>query len=263
MKHTEYEQELIRRRAMMKGYGEGADSEDCPASDQDSGLPSPPLFLAKGGENIIPLPKTFDGIVKTSDVTAIMEGRKSRRLFDREESLTLEELSYLLWMTQGVKEVAGNAIRVSVRTVPSAGSRHALETYLYINRVEGLHPGLYHYLAEEHKLEFLKYEKGQAQELSAAFLGQTYFSGGAAAFIWTAVPYRMEWRYQEWAAKYILLDAGHVCQNLYLAGEAIGCSVCAVGAYEQELADRFLGLDSKEGYDKEEEFVIYGACVGR
>ena len=166
-------------------------------------------------------------------------------------------------MTQGVKEVAGNAIRVSVRTVPSAGSRHALETYLYINRVEGLHPGLYHYLAEEHKLEFLKYEKGQAQELSAAFLGQTYFSGGAAAFIWTAVPYRMGWRYQEWAAKYILLDAGHVCQNLYLAGEAIGCSVCAVGAYEQELADRFLGLDSKEGYDKEEEFVIYGACVGR
>ena len=113
MKHTEYEQELIRRRAMMKGYGEGADSEDCPASDQDSGLPSPPLFLAKGGEKIIPLPKTFDGIVKTSDVTAIMEGRKSRRLFDREESLTLEELSYLLWMTQGVKEVAGNAIRVS------------------------------------------------------------------------------------------------------------------------------------------------------
>ena len=129
--------------------------------------------------------------------------------------------------------------------------------------MEGLHPGLYHYLAEEHKLEFLKYEKGQARELSAAFLGQTYFSGSAAAFIWTAVPYRMEWRYQERAAKYILLDAGHVCQNLYLAGEAIGCSVCAVGAYEQELADRFLGLDSKEGYDKEEEFVIYGACVGR
>ena len=105
--------------------------------------------------------------------------------------------------------------------------------------------------------------KDRPRNFPPRFWDRRYFSGGAAAFIWTAVPYRMEWRYQEWAAKYILLDAGHVCQNLYLAGEAIGCSVCAVGAYEQELADRFLGLDSKEGYDKEEEFVIYGACVGR
>lgn len=263
MEHTDYEKELIARRNMMKGYGEGEENENYPASDQDSGILSPPLFLEKGGEKIIPLSRDFSEVVKNNNMESVMNNRKSRRLFDREESLTLQELSYLLWMTQGVKEVAGNAIRVSVRTVPSAGSRHALETYLYVSRVEGLDPGLYHYLADEHKLEFLEYRKEQGQELSAAFLGQTYFAASAVSFIWTAVPYRMEWRYQEWAAKYILLDAGHVCQNLYLAGESLGCSVCAIGAYEQELADSFLGLEKKEGYQKEEEFVIYGACVGR
>ncbi len=263
MKHTEYERELIDRRNMMKGYKEEEKNEEYPVSDQDNGVLAPPLFLAKGGKKIISLPKKFDDVVKNNDVMCVMEKRKSRRLFDREEFLTVTELSYLLWMTQGVKEVAGNAVRVSVRVVPSAGSRHALETYLYINRVEGLDPGLYHYLAEEHKLEFISYYKEQTQELSAAFLGQTYFAGSAVAFIWTAVPYRMEWRYQEWAAKYILLDAGHVCQNLYLAGESIGCGVCAIGAYEQELADEFLGLEKKQGYQKEEEFVIYAACVGR
>lgn len=263
MKQTDYEKELIARRSMMKGYGIGEEEEAYPASDQDRGILAPPLFLEKGGEKVIPLPRNFDEVVKNNNIIKVMDNRKSRRLFDREESLTLQELAYLLWMTQGVKEVAGNAIRMSVRTVPSAGSRHALETYLYISRVEGLNPGLYHYLANEHKLEFLGYRKEQNQELSAAFLGQTYFAASAVAFIWTAIPYRMEWRYQEWAAKYILLDAGHMCQNLYLAGESLGCSVCAVGAYEQELADAFLGLEKKDGYQKEEEFVIYGACVGR
>lgn len=263
MKENKYEQELMDRRRMMKGYGEEEDNEDYPASDQDSGIPSPPLFLTKGGEKVISLTRQFDGVVKKNHLLEVMGKRKSRRLYDQKEFLTLEELSYLLWMTQGVREVAGNAVRVSVRTVPSAGSRHALETYLHVNRVEGLEPGLYHYLAEDHKLEFMEYRKEQIQELSAAFLGQSYVSGSAVSFLWTAVPYRMEWRYQEWAAKYILLDAGHVCQNLYLAGESIGCGVCAIGAYEQEQADRFLGLDRKEGYDREEEFVIYAACAGR
>lgn len=41
-------------------------------------------------------------------------------------------------------------------------------------------------------------------------------------FIWTAIPYRMEWRYGLDSHKVIAMDAGHVGQNLYLACEAIG-----------------------------------------
>jgi len=76
-------------------------------------------------------------------------------------------------------------------------------------------------------------------------------------FIWTTIPYRMEWRYSVVSHKIIALDAGHVCQNLYLACESIGCGTCAIGAYDQEKMDRFLGVDG------EEEFAIYAAPVGR
>ncbi|MFO7569003.1 MAG: nitroreductase family protein, partial [Smithellaceae bacterium] len=67
---------------------------------------------------------------------------------------------------------------------------------------------------------------------------------------------RMEWRYDLAAHKVIAIDAGHVCQNLYLACEAIGAGTCAVAAYDQEACDALLGVDGHE------EFTIYLAPVG-
>jgi len=76
-------------------------------------------------------------------------------------------------------------------------------------------------------------------------------------FIWTTIAYRMKWRYGLAAHKVIALDAGHVCQNLYLACEAIGAGTCAVAAYHQQLMDRLVRVDDQE------EFVIYLAPVGK
>jgi SagB-type dehydrogenase family enzyme len=55
----------------------------------------------------------------------------------------------------------------------------------------------------------------------------------------------------------LLLDAGHVCQNLYLAVEALGLGTCAIGAYDQAAMDTLLELDG------EDEYVIYLAPVGK
>ena len=79
----------------------------------------------------------------------------------------------------------------------------------------------------------------------------------AVTFIWTAVPYRMEWRYSLAAHKVIALDAGHVCQNLYLACEAVGAGTCAIAAYDQQELDELLGLDG------DTEFAVYLAPVGK
>jgi len=76
-------------------------------------------------------------------------------------------------------------------------------------------------------------------------------------YIWVAVPYRMEWRYGLAAHKVIALDAGHVCQNLYLACEAVNAGTCAIAAYDQEELDELLGLDG------ENEFAVYLAPVGK
>ena len=67
----------------------------------------------------------------------------------------------------------------------------------------------------------------------------------------------MEWRYDIAAHKVIAIDAGHVCQNLYLACEAINAGTCAVAAYNQSLMDKLLKIDG------DEEFTIYMAPVGK
>lgn len=87
--------------------------------------------------------------------------------------------------------------------------------------------------------------------------GQRYAGSGAVTFVWTTLPYRMEWRYGLCAHRVILMDAGHLCQNLYLACSAVNAGTCAIGAYDQEKMDTLIGVDGNE------EFTLYLAPVGR
>lgn len=224
-------------------------------SAQSRGLPQPPLELEthKGGELIeLPPPEAFS--IPPADLLRVVEQRRSLRRYSR-TPLTTEELSFLLWCTQGVKEVLPGS--ATFRTVPSAGARHALETYLLVNRAEKLEAGLYWYSAMRHGLILLDAGQGLADQLVAACLGQRFVARSAVTFIWTAVRYRMTWRYSERGYRYFFLDAGHVCQNLYLAAEAIGCGACAIAAFSDEAVDQFLNLDG------EEQFTLYLATVGK
>ena len=224
-------------------------------SDQMKGLPQPPLERApEEGKPLIDLPDPAKVQVKGIDLTPAINERVSVRKYT-ETPLTLEELSYLLWCTQGVKQVTTRP--ATLRTVPSAGSRHAFETYLLVNRVEGLEPGLYHYHGLPHKLTALDLDLGMTEKINNASGKQGFPATSAVTFIWAVDVYRMFWRYQERGYRYIFLDAGHVCQNLYLAAEAAGAGACAVGAYDDDEMARLLGLDGKE------QFVAYMAAVGK
>ncbi len=187
----------------------------------------------------------------------MVELRSTLRQYDDSEKLSLKELSYLLWCTQGVKMVLQNK---TIRNVPSAGGRNALETFLYIRRVEGLKEGLYRFLPLEHKLLVVSLAEDDA-DLEAKICGQFSTVGvansAAVVFIWTAVYERMEYMFGERAYRYIYLDAGHVCQNLYLAAQTQKIKVCALGAFDDEVLNSHLGLDGKN------QFVVYGAGVGK
>ena len=121
----------------------------------------------------------------------------------------------------------------------------------------GLASGLYRYLPLDHALVCLGSVDNLRARLSMATRGQDFTGRAATTFIWSAVPARMEWRYGEASYKVIAIDVGHVCQNLYLACEAIGCGTCAIAAYDQARVDELLGVD---GVD---EFGIYLAPVGK
>ena len=224
-------------------------------SQQSQGLPQPPLELspAESGKTIdLPAPDTIQ--ISPIDLRQAIEHRRSRRHYT-DLPLTMEELSFLLWLTQGVKEVTNRP--ATQRTVPSAGARHAFETYLAVNRVEGLPAGLYHFLAIEHRLQELPSGPDFINRLMEACRQQQHVVDSAVTFVWVAVRERMYWRYGERGYRFLHLDAGHVCQNLYLAAEALHCGVCAIGAYDDDNINQLLGLD---GVDQ---FVIYGATLGK
>jgi len=223
-------------------------------SDQMRGLPPPPVELSYDlKEELIDLPEPDRAEISTITLREAIARRVSVRKYSC-EPLNLDELSYLLWCTQGVKEVIQDY--VTLRTVPSAGARHAFETYLLVNNVFGLQPGIYRYLATKHKLLSVKMEITMADRVTEACWGQEFVKTSATTFIWTAVVYRMKWRYGERGYRYLYLDAGHVCQNLYLAAESLGYGVCAIGAFSDDEMNRLLDIDGVE------QFVIYIATLG-
>jgi SagB-type dehydrogenase family enzyme len=229
---------------------------DFSQTDQNRGIDVPPIEKPYPPEALridLTRPGEWKEIGKMDLATAI-GNRRSRRMY-RKKPLTLEEVSFLLWATQGVREEIAEG--QAYRTVPSAGCRHALETYLSVLRVEGLKSGIYRYLPLSHQLLYEFTEERLASKLVDAVFGQPYPGNAALTFIWTAIPYRMEWRYGLAAHRVIAIDAGHVCQNLYLACEAIGVGTCAIAAYDQEVLDKLLRVDG------EEEFAIYLAPVGK
>ncbi|MDP8269268.1 MAG: SagB/ThcOx family dehydrogenase [Candidatus Tenebribacter davisii] len=245
----------VNRNFMKSNFKEMDNVE----SDQMKGLPQPALEKEFDKNNKIIDLITIEKIkIENNNLIQNIKNRKSYRQF-KDKSLTLEELSFLLWASQGVKSVyeRNNVSYATFRTVPSAGARHPFETYLLINNVDKLKRGLYHYLAIEHKLLFIKEIENQNKEIAAATLGQEFTAKAAVVFIWSCLAYRGEWRYNIAAHKPMLLDAGHICQNLYLACEGIKAGACAIAAYNQEKVDKIIGVDG------ENEFSVYLSPVGK
>ena len=225
-------------------------------TDQSKGVSPPPIEkpYSSDSQRIDLVAKDNWRCIASVDLLHAIEQRKSHRQF-KSEPLTIEELSFLLWATQGTRK--GSHESPAFRTVPSAGCRHALETYLCIMNVTGLEKGIYRYLPVEHQLLVVSLDDNVSEEIVMAAFYQSFLGKAPVTFIWTTIPYRMEWRYHLSAHKVIAIDAGHVCQNLYLASAAIDGGACAVAAYHQEMMDKLLGVDG------DDEFTIYLAAVGK
>jgi SagB-type dehydrogenase family enzyme len=226
-------------------------------SDQAKKVPYPALQkpVPDGIDTLIDLPAPDQTEVVQPDFSRLVRERQSWRKYTAEK-LSLEELSFLLFATQGALAEVGNGY-ASRRPVPSAGARHPYETYLAVMRVDGLNPGIYRYLPFSHQLLLLEETENLPGLLTEANLGQKFVGKAAVAFSWACIPYRAEWRYMDHAHKNMLLDAGHICQNLYLAATALGLGTCAIGAYDQAAMDAIFELDG------EDEYTVYLAPVGK
>ncbi len=182
----------------------------------------------------------------------VIAQRRSIREFSR-QPITFSELSQLIWATQGITSNEGE---FGFRATPSAGALHPIETYIIVNRVEEISPGIYHYNVKEAELVLLK-EGDFGSDLCHAGLGQEMLEEAACVFIWTAIVERSKWKYRERAYRYIYMDAGHIGQNLYLAATALNLGCCTVGAFFDEEVDHLIGVDGKR------EISVYLGAVGR
>lgn len=248
---------LIQKgREFMKGDRLNDPYADLFESDQERKLPQPPLVKApiKPENEWISLPMNFEDLNLSNDLIHLIRDRRTARIYTQ-ENISLLQLSFLLWATQGVKSIRGKAY-ATLRTVPGGGARHEFETYLAIRKIDNLEQGIYHYLPMNHALEFLRPLKNPEAEIVESLAGQTWTQKANVVFYWAAEIYRCEWRYGIYAHRPALIDAGHVGQNLYTACTALGIGCCGVASFTHEKCNELLGIDG------ENEYVVYAAPTG-
>lgn len=182
----------------------------------------------------------------------LLTGRRSRRKFTG-EPISLGEFSFLLWAANGI---SAPGLASHFRTAPSAGARCPLDTYLVVLRVERLEKGIYLYRAQSHSIELVR--KGDFETAAVkATAGQEWTRGSAFLFAWIAEFARTTSRYKDRGYRYVFLDAGHVCQNVYLAAESLGFGVTGIAALVDDEVNALVGVDGVK------RSIVYMAALGK
>ena len=207
----------------------------------------------KEGQTKIKLPSPKKIKVADYPVRKAIEGYEPVGFFSR-SSVTLKELSYLLWCAQGFKKIVAETIQL--RNIPSSGSRYPLETYFVANDVEGLETGLYRYLPKSHSIVAERIDSGLTLEMSTASMNFKIMTRAAVTFLWVAVPYRSVWALGNRGYRSCMIEAGHTCQNLILASAGLGYEVFPTDMFHDELIMKLAGLDP------ETQWPVYLAAVG-
>lgn len=163
--------------------------------------------------------------------------RKSRRQF-KKRALTLEEVSQLLWAGQGI-------IDYNRKTTPSAGAIYPCFLCLVNKNTKGLDPGIYRYKSQGHYLELVLEEEINTQ-LCRSCLNQNWIKEAGINIIIGAVFEKTINIYGKRGIRYVLMEAGHISQNIYLQAETLGLATVAVGAFEDEKIKKLLKFSVNE-----------------
>lgn len=178
-------------------------------------------------------------ISKLHDFDKIMLNRRSDREFSR-NPITIKQLSTILYYSAGIrpngKDITGN------RFYPSAGARYPIEIYPIVFNCQGINPGIYHYHVRSHSLEFL-WTHPNLNERVMNNIKQQEFAKSSCMFVITAVTSRTELKYGPRGYRHILMEIGHVCQNLYLTSSGLTIGACSIGGYLDSGFNDLLDLD--------------------
>lgn len=157
-----------------------------------------------------------------SPLSEILLRRRSHRVFDRNASLTQNEISRLLGLTFGAigQRHLGSDIEIVLKTSPSGGSLHPIEAFPIVLRIAGIRPGIYHYSAESHALELIRESSPSELEKNLLKWGQQqdFVAQPSLVIVLAARFQRNFWKYSKRDNTYnvIQLDGGHLSQTFFL-----------------------------------------------
>lgn len=178
----------------------------------------------------------------------LLAARRTCRNFDPAAELTETAFTTMLrrvWGAVGTRELAPGAVAVK-KTSPAGGGLHAVEAYVLVQRVQGLAPGLYHYLPMQHALEPLRaLSPAEAAELAHRFVaGQDWFEDAPVMVLMAARFDRLFWKYRRHAKAWrvVHLDVGHLSQTTYLSATELGLGCFVTAAINDRVVDEALGL---------------------
>lgn len=191
-----------------------------------------------------------------STLLKLLKTRASCRRYNL-QPMPLATLATLLGAAYGAGRIGTipNGPKVLFRTVPSAGGLFPLELYVVTQSVIGIADGLHHYAVRRHCLELIKRGSLFAEQHGVLLADPFVRDANVVVFI-AAVFGRTQKKYGPRGYRYILIEAGHVAQNLCLSATEQGLGSLCMGGFMDSKLNRFLGLDGVH------EAAVYGVGIG-
>jgi SagB-type dehydrogenase family enzyme len=187
----------------------------------------------------IPLPERAKAL--TGSLQEAIVQRVSVREFSS-EPVAFEDMAALLHYSYGVNRPKSDQQGArSFRNCPSGGGLFPLDVYFYAHAVELLENGVYHYDPIGNCLRMIL--EGDFSHVWSGVLVQPEF-GKAGMVVFIAAQFeRSLFKYQDRGYRFVLLEAGHLAQNLNLVATSLALGCVPIGGYFDREADRLLGLD--------------------
>jgi SagB-type dehydrogenase family enzyme len=199
--------------------------------------PQPALYLRNRDRvAVVPLPEAR----KSDALLDIMARRRTVRAA-ASPSISLAQLSDCLFAGMGITGETSNVVgTLPLGMTPSGGARNPYEAYVFARRVDGLEPGIYHYSAIDHDLGLVRRSLPKFSQLVG---GQDWADEMPCLLVLVADFRRTMWKYRDPNAyRVVLIEAGHIGQNVMLAATRHGLSACPTAALAQARIRKALGL---------------------
>lgn len=208
----------------------------------------PKVFKSYPNAKKTELPKQFKtDLFSTSTVINAMRNPFDQ-LAQTDREMSLRELSTLLHLTNGITKTKTHPkITYYLRSAPSAGALYPTITYVWVNKVTGFKPGLYHYDVLHHSLNLISSDDSiKKEQIKNAVNRPDLINNSMVTLFLTSEYHRTAWKYRGRSYRYLGMDAGHVAVQAMLASSALGYDTIPVAGFDDSMLNRFLEINDKQ-----------------